>query len=422
MKSKNKNRFYLKYRTIVFSILAKLKPILEIQNVSKKFRINAQQQPYLSLRDSFSNVLKGKSKTEDFWALKDVTFNVEQGDTIGIIGKNGAGKSTLLKILSKITPPTSGKIIGRGRIASLLEVGTGFHPELSGRENIFMNGSILGMRRNEIQKNFDAIVDFAGIDNFIDTPLKHYSSGMQLRLAFAVAAFLENEILIIDEVLAVGDAEFQKKCMGKMEDVSKSGRTILFVSHQLSAIESLCKRCEVLNKGKLFFEGGTKDAINEYINLNNLIKNDINNEANDLITELRVNSIKTGLNSIAPFDGISITGKIILKELIKNPVIGIIIRNMFNVPVIGINNKTYGINLISLQNNYFEIKLNKIPLVPGFYTIDFFIGDGVIDSYKLENLISFEVNDELIFQNGKNPDLKVNSFVLQSADWQISKT
>ncbi len=255
---------------VFFITFATLKPILEIQSISKKFRINAQQQPYLSLRDSFSNFFKSKNKEEDFWALKDVSFNIEAGDTIGIIGKNGAGKSTLLKILSKITPPTSGKIIGRGRIASLLEVGTGFHPELSGRENIFMNGSILGMRRVEIQKNFDAIVDFAGIDKFIDTPLKHYSSGMQLRLAFAVAAFLENEILIIDEVLAVGDAEFQKKCMGKMEDVSKSGRTILFVSHNMSALQSLCEKSIILERGKALPLMPTQNAISIYLNKQNL--------------------------------------------------------------------------------------------------------------------------------------------------------
>lgn len=243
-----------------------MKPILEIQNISKKFRINANQQPYLSLRDSVSNLLKAKSKTEDFWALKDVSFNVQQGDTVGIIGKNGAGKSTLLKILSKITPPTSGKIISRGRIASLLEVGTGFHPELSGRENIFMNGSILGMRKTEIQKNFDAIVDFAGVQKFIDTPLKHYSSGMQLRLAFAVAAFLENEILIIDEVLAVGDAEFQKKCMGKMGDISKSGRTLLFVSHNLIQLKDICLSAVLLENGKNIFYGKTAESISMYQN------------------------------------------------------------------------------------------------------------------------------------------------------------
>ena len=171
-----------------------------------------------------------------------MSFSVQRGESIGIIGKNGAGKSTLLKVLSRITPPTSGKVIARGRIASLLEVGTGFHPELTGRENIFLNGSILGMKRKEVVSKLDAIIDFSGVEKFLDTPLKHYSSGMQLRLAFAVAAFLEPEILIIDEVLAVGDAEFQRKCIGKMDEVTKSGRTILFVSHNMGAIRSLCQK------------------------------------------------------------------------------------------------------------------------------------------------------------------------------------
>ena len=247
-----------------------MKPILEIQNVSKKFRINHEQQPYLSIRDSVANMFKSKNSKEDFWALKEVSFDVMPGDTVGIIGKNGAGKSTLLKILSKITPPTSGKIIGRGRIASLLEVGTGFHPELSGRENIFMNGSILGMRKSEILKNFDAIVDFAGVEKFIDTPLKHYSSGMQLRLAFAVAAFLENEILIIDEVLAVGDAEFQEKCIGKMGDISQSGRTILFVSHQIGVLNKLCKKAIIFEKGSMLLNTDIKAGTDYY--LNNLSK------------------------------------------------------------------------------------------------------------------------------------------------------
>lgn len=194
-----------------------MKPILEIQNVSKKFRIAHEMSPYLTFQGRLMNLLRFKSTmtSEEFWALKDVSFSILPGESVGIIGKNGAGKSTLLKILSRITPPSTGRIITRGRIASLLEVGTGFHPELTGRENIFLNGSILGMKRKEIQQKFDAIVDFSGVEKFLDTPLKHYSSGMQLRLAFAVAAFLEPEILIIDEVLAVGDAEFQKKCMGK---------------------------------------------------------------------------------------------------------------------------------------------------------------------------------------------------------------
>lgn len=229
-----------------------MKPILEVHAVSKKFNIQHQGQSYLSLRDRIVGLAKFKfsnNSEEVFWALRDVSFTVMPGESIGIVGKNGAGKSTLLKILSKITPPTQGKIISRGRIASLLEVGTGFHPELTGRENVYLNGSILGMRKKEIDARFDEIIDFAGTEHFLDTPLKHYSSGMQLRLAFAVAAFLEPEILIIDEVLAVGDAEFQKKCLGKMEDVSKSGRTILFVSHSMTAIQSLCSKTVFIEKG-----------------------------------------------------------------------------------------------------------------------------------------------------------------------------
>jgi lipopolysaccharide transport system ATP-binding protein len=246
-----------------------MKPILEIQHITKKFKLGARQESYLSLRDVISNTFQKKARNDKtFFALNDVTFDVYPGESIGIIGKNGAGKSTLLKILSKITPPTSGKIICRGRIASLLEVGTGFHPELSGRENIYMNGSILGMRKFEIDKHFDAIVNFSGVENFLDTPLKRYSSGMQLRLAFAVAAHLEPEILIIDEVLAVGDAEFQKKCLGKMSEISKSGRTVLFVSHDMNAIEQLCNKAIILQKGILKKQGETSKLISDYLNEN----------------------------------------------------------------------------------------------------------------------------------------------------------
>ncbi len=220
----------------------------------------------MSMRESITSVFKrGNSISEDFYALKDISFNVEAGECIGIIGKNGAGKSTLLKVLSRITPPTTGSIISRGRIASLLEVGTGFHPELTGRENVLLNGSILGMSRKEIQAKFDEIIDFSGVENFLDTPLKFYSSGMQLRLAFSVAAFLEPEIMVIDEVLAVGDAEFQKKCMGKMEDVNKNGRTIIFVSHDLNAVQNLCKSAILLKDGKIFLTGESGMVINNYL-------------------------------------------------------------------------------------------------------------------------------------------------------------
>ncbi len=244
------------------------KPILEIHKLSKKFAINVQTSPYLTFRDSLLNILKFKKtlKSQDFWALKEISFEVQSGETIGIIGKNGAGKSTLLKVLSRITPPTKGSVISRGRIASLLEVGTGFHPELSGRENIFLNGSILGMRRKEIIEKFDEIVDFAGVELFLDTPLKHYSSGMQLRLAFAVAAFLNPEVLIIDEVLAVGDAEFQKKCIQKMDQISQDeARTILFVSHNLGLVSQLCTRCIWLKEGEVHQIGETADIIQNYI-------------------------------------------------------------------------------------------------------------------------------------------------------------
>jgi ABC-type polysaccharide/polyol phosphate transport system ATPase subunit len=240
-------------------------PILEIQNVSKRFVLGQKQLPYLSLRDKLATLFKATPPAEEFWALSDVTFHVEAGQSLGIIGRNGAGKSTLLKILSRITPPTKGKIICRGRIASLLEVGTGFHQELTGRENIYMNGSLLGMKNAEITRRFDEIVEFSGTEKFLDTALKHYSSGMQLRLAFAVAAHLDPEILIIDEVLAVGDAEFQKKCIQKMETVTHSGRTVLFVSHNLQSLRTICNKGILLKEGRLLLEGRMDDVIDRYV-------------------------------------------------------------------------------------------------------------------------------------------------------------
>lgn len=240
-------------------------PILEVRDLSKKYRITHSRQGYQSLREKLAGIFRANGvDSEDFWALENLSFNVEAGESLGIVGRNGAGKSTLLKILSKIIPPTAGRIITRGRVASLLEVGTGFHPELTGRENVFFNGSLLGMKRREIQSKFDEIVDFSGTEKFLDTQLKHYSSGMQLRLAFAVAAFLEPEILVIDEVLAVGDAEFQKKCLGKMASVSKSGRTILFVSHNMAAVENLCSRAILLDSGRLMEQGPVGEVLKRY--------------------------------------------------------------------------------------------------------------------------------------------------------------
>jgi len=243
-----------------------MKPILEIKNISKKYRIRPENRPYESLRDAITENFRGKRRSarEDFMALENVSFDIMPGESIGIIGKNGAGKSTLLKILSRITPPTKGEIIVRGTLSSLLEVGTGFHPELSGRENIFLNGSILGIPQKEIKKHFDEIIAFSGVEKFIDTALKHYSSGMQLRLAFAVAVHLEPDILIVDEVLAVGDAEFQRKCIGKMDEVGKYGRTLLVVSHQLSMIRQLTTKSLYLKNGGIEKFGSTSETLNLY--------------------------------------------------------------------------------------------------------------------------------------------------------------
>ena len=226
-----------------------------------------KEDPYLKIGETNDRSTKGHS--DYVWALRDISFKVEQGDVVGIIGKNGAGKSTLLKLLSRITSPSTGSIRYNGRIASLLEVGTGFHPEMTGRENIYMNGSIMGMTKKEITRKLDEIVDFAGVERYLDTPVKRYSSGMTVRLGFAVAAFLEPEILVVDEVLTVGDAEFQKKAIGKMQDVSKGeGRTVLFVSHNMAAVKNLCTRGVVLENGSLVFDGTTDEAVNYYLNDN----------------------------------------------------------------------------------------------------------------------------------------------------------
>jgi len=241
--------------------------VIKVEGMSKRYKLGHETKSYETFREHFSNFfLKPKTyrPQEEFWALKDISFKIDQGDRVGIVGRNGAGKSTLLKILSRITDPTIGKASLKGRVASLLEVGTGFHPELTGRENIFLNGAILGMSRFEIKKKFDEIVDFAEVEKFLDTPVKRYSSGMYVKLAFSVAAHLEPEILIIDEVLAVGDAQFQKKCLGRMESVSKNGRTILFVSHNVAALSAICNKGILLQRGALVAEGAMLDIITKY--------------------------------------------------------------------------------------------------------------------------------------------------------------
>jgi lipopolysaccharide transport system ATP-binding protein len=292
--------------------------IISVENLGKKYIIGHQQrQPYLTLRDTIVQTFKetgrrllypflsssnqpliGLASTEEFWALREASFDVNEGERVGIVGRNGAGKSTLLKLVSRITEPTMGRIHLKGRLASLLEVGTGFHPELSGRENIYLNGAILGMSKSEMERKFDAIVDFAEVDRFLDTPVKRYSSGMYVRLAFAVAAHIEPEILIVDEVLAVGDGAFQKKCLRKMEEVSGSGRTILFVSHNLQAIRALCPRAILLDKGRMVSDAPTEETLEHYIRKLKELQIDAE-------TEVRNAAVRRGSGAIR-FTGVSV--------------------------------------------------------------------------------------------------------------------
>lgn len=303
---------------------------IQVENLSKSYIIKHQGEGYTSLGETITNSFKGifqktnkghlngssksGSSKEEFWAVRDVSFEVNQGDRLGVVGRNGAGKSTLLKLLSRITEPTSGKISTKGRIASLLEVGTGFHPELTGRENIFLNGAVLGMHRSEIRRKFDEIVAFSEVEKFLDTPVKRYSSGMYVRLAFAVAAHLESEILVVDEVLSVGDMQFQRKCLGKMEDVSNSeGRTVLFVSHNMGTINQLCNRALLLKSGMITDIGQTADIVRKYMKagtVNGKIDQDsISGTLLDAIEylEISVNDISSNDIFISPSTEIKIT-------------------------------------------------------------------------------------------------------------------
>jgi lipopolysaccharide transport system ATP-binding protein len=408
-----------------------MKPILEIQSVSKKFNIHHEAGSYLSLRDRLTELVKfkaSKKSDEDFWALKDVSFNVMPGESIGIIGKNGAGKSTLLKILSKITPPTQGKIISRGRIASLLEVGTGFHPELTGRENVYLNGSILGMRKKEIDARFDEIVDFAGTEKFLDTPLKHYSSGMQLRLAFAVAAFLEPEILVIDEVLAVGDAEFQKKCLGKMEDVSKSGRTILFVSHNMAAIESLCKSTLLLENGKLKTYGPSSDVLPLY--LNNVISNSVNQSTKykfeaqnkkSYISEIEF--LCDGKYSDFFYMGCRFEIHVHFKSEVEleYPLLGVIVYDSYNAPLLCFNNKNYHDNLVSspVRDGILSLTFPSLPLMPGMYSLDIYFANLFSDLDVKRSVFQFNIEPRHFRATGEMLREKLNKFFIKDLEWKI---
>ena len=379
-------------------------PIISVENLSKCYKIGRHNAKGDGLRHVLEQAVRApfswmnsenraeRAKTEDFWAVRDVSVEIQRGEMVGIIGRNGAGKSTFLKLLSRITEPTSGKISLRGRVASLLEVGTGFHPELTGRENIFLNGAILGMSRVEIKNKFDEIVAFAEIDKFLDTPVKRYSSGMYVRLAFAVAAHLEPEILIVDEVLAVGDAEFQKKCLGKMEDVSaKEGRTVILVSHQMPAIQNLCTKCIMMDKGRLIMQGATDDIVNSYMSKGAELANDglVDREDRSGKGEVRITSIElrdeqgaviteaiSGNNTILSLgyevkDGIELGDCVVCVEICKD------LKKYFSLSSALVDTRPLRMS----GKGRLDFRIPDWPLMGGKYHVNFFVGskEGVQD-------------------------------------------
>ncbi len=401
--------------------------IISVENLSKKYVIGRQRrEKYTALRDviasgvrgAVNRVLRSQSRrnapgSEDFWALKDVSFDIQQGDRVGIIGRNGAGKSTLLKILSRITEPTAGKASIKGRVASLLEVGTGFHPELTGRENIFLNGAVLGMRRAEIGKKFDEIVAFANVEKFLDTPVKRYSSGMYVRLAFAVAAHLEPEILIVDEVLAVGDAQFQKKCIGKLEEVGSEGRTVLLVSHQMAAIQNLCRTGIVLDNGTVKYIGAQSDAVSHYLSLT------LRDTGTLLTRRDRRGTQAVRVVSIVFVDhaGHEIKSAISGQELgirlyfercsdddCPHVIVGIAVKTAFGLPVFLQHSRLGRQEFGRLpEQGFFELRISRLPLSPSTYRLTYsLISDGTyIDA--LSDAAELVVSEGDFFGSGEVP-------------------
>jgi lipopolysaccharide transport system ATP-binding protein len=401
---------------------------IKVEHLGKQYRLGGQQTSYSTFREALVEAtkaplrwLKGEGRNEQnrFWALDDVSFEVRHGEAVGIIGRNGAGKSTLLKILSRITSPTRGRVDIYGRVGSLLEVGTGFHPELTGRENIFLNGAILGMSRREIMHKFDEIVDFSGIEKFLDTPVKYYSSGMYVRLAFAVAAHLEPEILVVDEVLAVGDAEFQKKCLGKMGDVAKEGRTVLFVSHNMVAIQYLCSNCIWIDVGKIKITGHTEEVIKKYLlGLSNL--NQQQSEFNPGIANLtnRENHYKPGkliIKKISLMDGneenrdiFPMGQKMLIRVTLEglsefsDSMIGVTIKSQSDQWLASINTGMNSVfkNRKRKEKEQATLLVPRLPLTPDTYWISISAGNKLERIDYVDRAISFTVVDADVYGSG----------------------
>jgi len=420
--------------------------VIKAENLGKKYIIGHQRQPrYQTLRDTMAHTARGvwqrmrhplspnreSIDLEELWALKDINFEVQRGERVGIIGANGAGKSTLLKVLSRITEPTTGKVRIKGRVSSLLEVGTGFHPELTGRENIFLNGAILGMTRQEVKRKFDEIVAFAELEKFLDTPVKRYSSGMYVRLAFAVAAHLEPEILIVDEVLAVGDAAFQKKCLGKMENVAKEGRTILFVSHNMSAIANLCSRGIWIDKGIIAQEGLPDRVIQTYLSKGISDQSAIHFGI-DAARVGQITSISLITAEGKPATVFEISKPICIeigyevRERLVDHRIGVVIRTMGGITVFVSNNSDFSTTSMSIDCGTYLGRL-MIPgclLNTGVYTVTCYLGEPNVRRLDTrENAIHFEITGNPYHSNAARRGLLVYPFnwSQEIVDSQISQ-
>jgi lipopolysaccharide transport system ATP-binding protein len=384
-----------------------MQPIIQIRGLGKKYQL-VDVQPYLALRDAISYSVKNifnrrNHRPKEFWALQNIDLDIQPGDRVGIIGRNGAGKSTLLKILSRITPPTTGSVFLHGRVASLLEVGTGFHPELTGRENIFLNGSILGLKKKEIDQKLGEIIEFSGVEKFIDMPLKHYSSGMQLRLAFSVAAHLEPEILLIDEVLAVGDMEFQKKCLGKMEEVSKAdGRTILFVSHNLTQLKHLCNTAILLENGRIHAHGRVDEVIKKYSEIIFVTesyhwKNE--NPARDFaITDIILKNDEGLVNKpLKTNENLYLEVSLKAKKNITDSQIAIRFTNQENIPVYTTTNADHDMQYPTIQSgeHIYRVPIPVNLFTPGRYSMIIAWNIPNIEAlHKVDNVMQIDIEDD----------------------------